>query len=135
MPLDRLDHYFVYASDLEHSRRFYAEVLGLATGPRPDFDFPGHWFYLDDRPVVHIGNTEFEGGFVDADAARTTAGGTGPVDHIAFRGRDIETFIARFETMNVAFQRREVPDFRLSQLFVKDPDGVTIELNFFHDDA
>lgn len=135
MPLDRLDHYFVYAADLERSRRFYAEVLGLAAGPRPAFDFPGHWFYLDDRPVVHIGNTEFKGGFVDSDTVHTTTGSTGPVDHIAFRGRDIEAFITRFECMNVSFQRREVPDFRLSQLFVKDPDGVTIELNFFHDDA
>lgn len=135
MPLDRLDHYFVYASDLERSRAFYADVLGLASGPRPDFDFPGHWFYLEDRPVVHIGTTDFDGGFVDDSAPRATRGDTGPVDHIAFRGRDIDAFVARFEGLAVAFQRREVPDFNLSQLFVKDPDGVTIELNFFHGDG
>ena len=133
MPLERLDHYFVYASDLEVSRRFYNEVLGLATGPRPAFDFPGYWFYLEDRPVVHIGNDEFEGGYVNPDGSRTISGPTGAVDHIAFRGNHIDDFIARFERMNVPFQRREVPDFRLSQLFVKDPEGLTIELNFFHD--
>lgn len=132
MPLERLDHYFVYASDLEASRRFYADVLALEAGPRPDFDFPGHWFYLEDRPVVHIGNAEFEGGYVTADGERNITGGTGPVDHIAFRGDGIDEFIARFERLNVSFQRREVPDFNLSQLFVKDPEGVTIELNFFH---
>ncbi len=135
MPLDRLDHYFVYAADLEQSRRFYADVLGLELGPRPDFDFPGHWFYLEDRPVVHIGNSEFEGGYVVGDEEQHTSGSTGPVDHIAFRGRDIDDFIARFEREGVAFQRREVPDFALSQLFVKDPEGVTIELNFFHADG
>lgn len=135
MPLDRLDHYFVYASDLERSRRFYGDVLGLHQGPRPQFDFPGHWFYLEDRPVVHLGNTEFAGGYVAADGTRTTSGSTGPVDHIAFRGSDIDDFIGRFEKLAVDYQRREVPDFKLSQLFVKDPDGVTIELNFFHGDT
>ncbi len=135
MPLERLDHYFVYASDLERSRAFYGEVLGLHHGPRPDFDFPGHWFYLEDRPVVHLGNAEFEGGYVAEGEERRITGGTGPVDHIAFRAGDIDDFIARFERLSIDFQRREVPDFRLSQLFVKDPDGVTIELNFFHPEA
>lgn len=133
MPLERLDHYFVYASDLEVSRRFYSEVLGLASGPRPQFGFPGYWFYLEDRPVVHIGDDGFEGGYVYADGPRTISGPTGPVDHIAFRATKLDDFLARFEQMGVSFQRREVPDFRLSQLFVKDPEGVTIELNFFHD--
>lgn len=133
MPLERLDHYFVYASDLEVSRRFYNDVLGLPTGPRPEFGFPGYWFYLEDRPVVHVGNEKFEGGYVSADGSRTISGSTGPVDHIAFRGNQIDDFVARFERMEVSFQRREVPDFRLSQIFVKDPEGVTIELNFFHD--
>lgn len=135
MPLDRLDHYFVYASDLERSRRFYGEVLGLYQGPRPQFDFPGHWFYLEDRAVVHLGDTGFTGGYVQEGAARVTSGSTGPVDHIAFRGRDIDEFLTRFEALGIDFQRREVPDFRLSQLFVKDPDGLTIELNFFHGEA
>lgn len=132
MPLERLDHYFVYASDLEVSRRFYNDVLGLQTGPRPDFDFPGYWFYLEDRPVVHIGTDKFEGGYVGPDGKRVISGPTGAVDHIAFRGNAIDDFIARFERLNVSYQRREVPDFRLSQLFVKDPEGLTIELNFFH---
>ena len=132
MPLERLDHYFVYASDLENSRRFYNEVLGLPIGPRPDFGFPGYWCYLEDRPVIHLGNEEFEGGYVAEDGTRRITGGTGPIDHIAFRGNDIDDFVARFDRMGVSFQRREVPDFKLSQLFIKDPDGVTIELNFFH---
>jgi catechol 2,3-dioxygenase-like lactoylglutathione lyase family enzyme len=135
MPLERLDHYFVYASDLEASRHFYAEVLGLPAGARPAFDFPGYWFYLDGRPVVHVGNSQFDGGYIEPGGERTIAGSTGPVDHIAFRGRDIDAFVERFERSGLRYQRREVPDFRLSQLFVKDPDGVTIELNFFHDDA
>lgn len=132
MPLESLDHYFVYASDLETSRQFYGDVLGLEQGPRPDFDFPGYWFYLENRPVVHVGNDQFAGGFVKDGEKRTITGPTGPVDHIAFRGNDIEGFESRFKAQQLDYQRQEIPDFRLSQLFVKDPDGVTIELNFFH---
>lgn len=133
MPLERLDHYFVYASDLEVSKRFYSEVLGLVSGPRPQFGFPGYWFYLEDRPVVHVGDDGFEGGYVYENGEHVIAGPTGPVDHIAFRASNLDDFLERFEKLGVSFQRREVPDFRLSQLFVKDPEGLTIELNFFHD--
>ena len=132
MPLTRLEHYFVYASDLEKSRQFYENVLGLENGPRPDFGFPGFWFYLDGTAVVHVGNSDFEGGYVAEGEDREITGDTGPVDHIAFRGTDIDSFLDRFNDLEVTFQRREIPDFKLSQLFVKDPEGVTIEMNFFH---
>lgn len=134
MGLQRLDHFFVYSADLERSREFYGEVLGLEQGPRPDFGFPGYWFYLEDRPVVHLGTDAFEGGYYEEGETRQITGPTGPVDHVAFRGRAIDDFIDRFESRSLRFERREIPDFRLSQLFIKDPDGVTIELNFFHDD-
>ena len=135
MPLTRLEHFFVYASDLERTRQFYEDVLGLENGPRPDFDFPGYWFYLDGTAVVHTGNAEFEGGFAPDGQARELGAGTGPLDHIAFRGSGLDDFIARFDGLGIAFRRNEIPDFKLTQLFVKDPDGVTIEMNFFQGDT
>ena len=133
MALDRLDHYFVYAADLEQSRHFYDTVLGLEEGARPDFGFPGYWFYVGDQPVVHIGNEEFEGGYLVDGEERQTTGSTGAVDHIAFRGSDIASFESRFNDLDMRYERREIPDFSLSQLFIRDPNGITIELNFFHD--
>ena len=132
MPLEKLDHYFVYAKNLDASRDFYSEMLGLEEGPRPDFGFPGYWFYLEGRAVVHLGNEDFEGGMGGEDKKVMFNRGTGPLDHIAFRGTDIEDFISRFESFHIEYNRREVPDFKLSQLFVQDPNGVTIELNFFY---
>jgi len=132
MALDRLDHYFVYASDMEQSREFYDEVLGLTQGPRPDFNFPGFWFYIGEQAVVHIGNEKFGGAFAEGKEEITTTENTGAVDHIAFRGDDIENFEHRFNELKLRYERREIPDFSLSQLFIKDPNGITIELNFFH---
>ncbi len=131
--IESLDHFFVYSSDLAKTKRFYSEVLGLEDGPRPKFSFPGHWFYLDEKPVVHVGTSEFEGGFKDgeSESKETSSTGTGSVDHIAFKCKNIRKFLARLDSLEQPFKTQEIPDFDLKQIFVEDPNGVTIELNFF----
>jgi hypothetical protein len=37
---------------------------------------------------------------------------------------------AQFEAAGLAFRERVVPGGALSQLFVRDPDGVLVEINF-----
>ena len=54
MPLRNLNHFLVLAEDLEATRDFYAEILGLQVGERPPFSFPGYWLYLGDQAVVHL---------------------------------------------------------------------------------
>ena len=127
--IESLDHFFVYSSKLTLTKTFYCEVLGLEDGPRPAFDFAGYWFYLDGQPVIHVGTNEFPGGF---DRAEHDLGNdTGSIDHVAFRCKGFSEFIARFKQHNQQFKIHEIPDFDLKQIFVKDPNGVTIELNFF----
>ncbi|MBV9330751.1 MAG: VOC family protein [Alphaproteobacteria bacterium] len=120
MTLDRLDHVTVRCTDLAHSRAFYSDVLGMVDGDRPDFGFPGAWLYLADRPVVHL---------IGGPGAKQAAG-TGHVDHIAFAARGLSETKARLESRNITFEERGVPGRALRQLFLHDPDGVAIELNF-----
>jgi catechol 2,3-dioxygenase-like lactoylglutathione lyase family enzyme len=120
MALQNLDHFNVYCADLDTSRSFYAEVLGLHAGARPDFGIPGAWLYLGDRAVVHL-----VGGRNGETPLRT-----GPFDHIAFEAEDFHGMRSRMQTLGLDFQEADVPDFNLKQLFVRDPDGVKIELNF-----
>ena len=127
--IESLDHFFVYSSNLSLTKTFYCEVLGLEDGPRPAFDFPGYWFYLSGKPVIHVGTHEFPGGFDRTDHDREDD--TGTIDHVAFRCKGFSEFIARFQQHNQQFKIQEIPDFDLKQIFVKDPNGVTIELNFF----
>ncbi|MDE2629012.1 MAG: VOC family protein, partial [Burkholderiales bacterium] len=54
-----LNHYSIRTADLDAVRHFYADVLGLSVGPRPDFPFPGLWMYRGDHAdpanaVVHV---------------------------------------------------------------------------------
>ena len=58
------------------------------------------------------------------------ATGTGTIDHVAFVGTDVEAMRKRFRAVGVPFRDREVPSMNLQQVFLEDPNGVTIELNF-----
>ena len=55
MDILELHHISLPTTDLERSRAFYREVLGLAEIPRPPFHFPGAWFRLGDRELHLIG--------------------------------------------------------------------------------
>src|SRR5256885_15143894 len=55
----------------------------------------------------------------------------GVVDHIAFLATEPGNFIRGFKERGIDFQPRSLPEFDLYQIFVKDPNGLTIELNFF----
>ena len=127
--IETLDHFFVYSSKLSLTKTFYCEVLGLEDGPRPAFDFPGYWFYLSGKPVIHVGTNEFSGGLDRTNHDREDD--TGTIDHVAFRCKGFSGFIARFQEYDQQFKTHEIPDFDLKQIFIRDPNGVTIELNFF----
>ncbi|MGH8725922.1 MAG: VOC family protein, partial [Burkholderiales bacterium] len=46
MPLSHIEHFLVAADDIDATRDWYARVLGMTSGPHPDFGFPVHWMYL-----------------------------------------------------------------------------------------
>ena len=133
MPMQSLDHFLVYASDLESTKNFYVDTLGLEEGVRPPFEFPGYWLYIDGRAVVHLAGDDGTGNFQKylSNSKGSPDGSTGALDHIAFRCGDFNAFRAKLDDLDVAYKHRVVPEFDLQQLFVDDPDGLTIELNFF----
>jgi catechol 2,3-dioxygenase-like lactoylglutathione lyase family enzyme len=134
-----LNHFSIRSSNLAASQHFYGDVLGLVLGPRPTFPFPGLWFYAGDttsyaNAVVHIIDAN------PADAAALTQylgttheggqQGTGVLDHVAFFATDLVGTLARLNHLGVACRERSVPVLGLHQLFIDDPDGVVVELNF-----
>jgi catechol 2,3-dioxygenase-like lactoylglutathione lyase family enzyme len=134
MSIERLDHYSIRTTDLDATERFYTEVLGLTVGPRPDFPFPGVWLYHNGIAVVHVVGvdpTDTSGliGYL-GERGGADAKGTGRIDHIAFLCRDIAAMRERFRSRGISFRERRVPGMALDQIFLEDPNGVTIELNF-----
>jgi len=126
MPVEMLEHYTIRCESLERTRDFYRDVLGLIDGDRPNFPFKGYWMYLSGVPIVHLvdaqESTERDGPQVGVDTAA--------LDHIAFRGVDIEATRATLRKHDLKFRENAVPGGRIHQIFVRDPDGILIELNF-----
>lgn len=132
MPLNIMEHYLVLTDDIDVTRSFYIDVLGLSDGFRPDLGFPGYWLYLHNIPVLHIAEWET---YTTHSHARgipvtTRAQGTGALDHIAFNGSNVEDMINRLAAKNIPFHRNDAPNAGLVQLFLDDPNGLKLELNF-----
>ena len=104
----------------------------LTVGPTPPFPFPVYWLYIGDRDVVHIGqaNASAKQRQYLGDPATSSGSGTGALDHVAFRATGLPEMLERLKRRQVAFMERQVDDQGLYQLFLHDPNGIKVELNF-----
>jgi catechol 2,3-dioxygenase-like lactoylglutathione lyase family enzyme len=134
-----LNHFSIRTLDLEATRTFYERVLGLTVGPRPDFPFPGAWMYRGDHgdianAVVHIIGMDPKDpqGLKDylGDRDVSSLHGTGAVDHVAFFATGLAGMLDRLKGLGVPARERTVPNIGLHQVFLDDPNGVVIELNY-----
>jgi catechol 2,3-dioxygenase-like lactoylglutathione lyase family enzyme len=117
-----LDHFNIRTRKLAETVSFYEDVLGLEKGARPNFAFPGAWMYSEGKPVVHL---------VDiSSTAEAQKPDSGCVHHVAFASRGFDTMRQRLKSKGMRFEARQVPGGDLWQIFVNDPNGVMIELNY-----
>ena len=134
MPLAHIEHFLVAADDIDATRDWYARVLGMRSGPHPDFGFPVHWMYLGELDVVHIGpSAKMAGAIQKQYLGRTSQGagaGTGAIDHIAFRATGLPKMLLHLRKEKIQFSQRRANGQALFQLFFYDPNGIKIELNF-----
>lgn len=138
MPVSHLEHFLIQTADLKATRDWYVDVLGFREGPHPDFKFPVVWLYLGDTDVVHL----TEGGKNVSDNRKAYLGqqsdavhGSGVVDHVAFRCTGLRQMMEHLRDRGVEFSKRMVSDQGLFQLFLLDPNGVKVELNFANAEA
>jgi len=146
MEIKRIDHYSIRTLDVDATRKFYTEILGLRVGPRPPFDFPGLWLYNGEPPadlehaegnygIVHVMGVDPDSpqaliDYMGGAEPDTEQGNTGALDHVALAVTGRASMIERCDRNNVSYFERTVPAVGLHQVFIKDPNGVTIELNF-----
>jgi len=130
MPLGTLQHFTIEPSDLERTKTFYCDVLGLDVGDRPPLDFPGYWLYSGGVATVHLmGTRKPRDGIVVRGTDRKYED-TGRLDHIAFAASDVDDVRNRLKSKNVQFREQVVPRTGDTQVFLYDPDGIGVELNF-----
>lgn len=133
MEIQDLDHFTLRTPLLVESTAFYVEVAGLQIGSRPSFPFDGRWLYNGVKPLLHLAVAAEGQPGLDRYLGERNApvdSGTGVVDHIAFRCTGLPSFELRIRDLGLGYRARTVPDLREHQVFVIDPNGLTVEFIF-----
>jgi catechol 2,3-dioxygenase-like lactoylglutathione lyase family enzyme/uncharacterized protein YunC (DUF1805 family) len=121
-----IDHVTLVVKDLEASRRFYVDVLGMREVPRPAFSFAGLWFQAGATQIHLI--LEFAGSGPAGNLLPPERRGS-RTQHVAFLVDDAAAVVPKLKAMKapILSDVKPRPDGYL-QVFVTDPDGHVIEL-------
>jgi catechol 2,3-dioxygenase-like lactoylglutathione lyase family enzyme len=124
LQVQSFDHITLVVKDLEASRRFYVDFLGMDHVPRPAFTFEGHWFQIGNQQIHLILEHEQSGRAGNTDPNQNTR-----THHFAFQVNDAkqayETAVS--QGIPIVSPPKSRPD-GATQAFVNDPDGHIIEL-------
>jgi catechol 2,3-dioxygenase-like lactoylglutathione lyase family enzyme len=127
-----IEHVLVLSDDIDRTRDFYRDAIGLEVGDRPPLAFPGYWLYADagTSACIHIAErrryaTHAAGLGLEVPERDP---GIGPVDHIAFTAGDYDELIVRLQQSGVPVVTNAVPG-GIRQVFIEDPNGVRVEIN------
>ena len=127
-----LHHVSLPVSDLERSRAFYRDILGLREIERPPFDFPGAWFAVGNDQLHLIG-----------DSAEPTVRGKKGVDsrdiHFGVRVTSWTEALRFLESKGYRTDADELDPMKMKasprptagfpQIYILDPDRNVIEIN------
>ncbi|NDV00519.1 VOC family protein [Pseudoroseicyclus tamaricis] len=125
LKLKQLAHVCIFARDVEETRRFYEDVLGMKTVF--NFTREGHLFgfYLD------AGNRTFVEVFENASAEYS---GKNQINHLCLEVEDLEEAVAHIRTQGIEPTAPKKGVDETWQAWIDDPNGVKIEL-FQYTDA
>ncbi len=124
----RLQHVGLVVADVERSRRFYREALGVEEVPRPsNFRFEGAWFRFGGTEIHLLAEADTTGGAGQGDAGLGIARGL--TRHLAFEVDDLSGACERLAASGVALDGGPMPrGDGVVQVFFRDPDGYVLEL-------
>src|SRR5689334_2694692 len=124
MPVSDINHYNLRGSmaQLESLRDWYRDAVGLTVGDRPPFNHRGFWLYANGHPLLHLSEA--------APGESHPSPGSGTFDHVAFTCADFAAMRERLDRMGVSYRVADVHLTRTRQIFLRDPSGNGVELNF-----
>ena len=106
MEVKLLEHVNLWTSKMEELASWYERVLGLKRGYRPPFDVPGIWLYIGEIPSVLL------------------------LEHFCLRATGLKQFLHRLEEEGIEYTTLRVPELRVLQLYLFDPEGNHMHIDF-----
>jgi hypothetical protein len=149
-----LNHFNITASPalIEQLKNFYVNVIGLTLGPRALLDHDGFWLYAGEFSIVHLSAREQSTcqQSICRNIAETTAAKKVPLEvplevtlvescfnHISLSCVGLAATIEKMIAMEIPYKITEVLGVGLeggqTQIFIKDPAGIGVELTFFNE--
>lgn len=145
MLVTKLQHYNIRTTKWEETVAFYRNVLGLKNGPPMGVEtLPPSWIYDDSgEAIIHLTRVNPED--PETDYARISSyrggpdkrypygfSGSGSIDHVALSCEGWDEVIERLKKLDVPYKENHpaIPNMKFRQIFVCDPNGITLELNF-----
>lgn len=124
MPIESINHYNLRGPMpvLERMRDWYLRTLGLEVGERPPFNNRGFWLYGGGQPLLHLS----EAGRGESHPVP----GSGTFDHVAFTCTGYDAMRAKLDELGEPYSTADVPLTKVRQIFLRDPAGNGVELNF-----
>jgi catechol-2,3-dioxygenase len=102
-------------------RDFYCDVVGLTEGFRPTFDRFGFWLYIEDKDVLHLITPKENDGLSSQKSS---------FDHVAFKTSNYQGVLKKLQSLSIPFEEKTIPGMTAHQIFLRDPAGNRVELNF-----
>ena len=102
-------------------RDFYCNVVGLTEGFRPAFERFGFWLYIGDKDVLHL---------ITPKKGDERSHQKSSFDHVAFKTGNYQSVLKKIESLNIYFEEKPIPGTTAHQIFLRDPAGNRVELNF-----
>jgi len=132
MAITGFDHVNIRTMNVPATLEFFRDVLDMKIRPFPgrsDTETAGWVLDQNDTTLIHVNHGK-EIYPTDATSPWSPVEGSGAVHHVALNCAGYDATKKRLTARNLDFVENAVPQINLRQLFVREPNGIMIELNF-----
>ncbi|MBR9911774.1 MAG: glyoxalase/bleomycin resistance/extradiol dioxygenase family protein [Gammaproteobacteria bacterium] len=134
MTIEAIDHINIRTDDVVGTSRFFADVLAMEICDAPGIPDRTLAAWLcdnDGRAVIHLGTADVC--YPCEQEVPVNPTGSGRIHHVAFRCSGYKAMTQKLTAQGRDFQFNLVEGVGLRQLFLSEPNGILLELNFFGD--
>lgn len=129
MQVNCLSHVNIIVDDIDAAAAFYCDLLSLVRtdAPPPISRSQAAWLVASDgNAIIHLNSPDLD----RPHNRKFDAGPTGALHHVALNCRGYNVLVSRLTKQGIPFETHDFPTIDLRQIFMHDPQGVLLELNF-----